>query len=541
MDRDVEGQQRTGAGISEWRGGNAERPDLLEIYRQVLTECDMAFFRCRVLLDDEGRPVDYLFLETNPRFEEFTGLANADGKTGLELVPDLESHWIELYGRVALTGGPVRLQEGSAAVDRWWEVHAFRVGEPEDLEVAAFFRDLTESHKAEKEKRELARALETERARLMRVFDKAPAAIATLSGPEHRFEMANPIYRQLVGHRELLGKTAREAFPELADEGFFELLDNVYASGEAYVGRGIRVPLQPEPDAEPVERYLDFVYTPLFGPNEEVTGIFAHAVDVTEHKLALKELARAHDETERRVEERTRRLSSLNAELMRLNDELESFTYSVSHDLRAPLRGIDGFTQVLQEDYGHQLDETALSYLERVRAGASRIGSIIDSLLSLSRLQRSELKRVPLNLTRKARETIERLRQEEPDRVVDVRIEPGVTASGDSDMLRVVLENLLGNAWKFTRKAHEPTIEFGVEEVDGQHRYFVRDTGAGFEGQFAHKLFLPFQRLHAQHEFEGTGIGLATVQRVIERHGGKIWAEGEPGKGAAFYFTLGDD
>ena len=518
---------------------NEEDKALLEKYREVLAQCNQGYFRCRVLLDEDGRPADYLILETNPLFKEFTGLAGAAGRTALELVPNLEPHWVEIYGRVALTGEAVRLCESSEALGRSFEFHAFRVGRPEELEVAVFFSDQSARHEAEKERGQLARALEAERERLQHVFETAPAAITVLSGPEHRFEMANPLYRQLVGHRELVGKTVREAFPDLKDQGFFELLDEVYRTGEPYIGSGIKVRLQPEPGAPLVERYLDFVYQPLFDPDGEVTGIFAHAVDVTEHKLALEELAGVHEETERKVQERTARLSTLNDELRQVNEELESFTYSVSHDLRAPLRGIDGFTQVLLEDYGADLDRTALDYLERIRTGASRIGRIIDSLLNLSRLQRSDVKRTPLDLSRKALDTVERLRQLEPDRDVDVHIEPGVRAMGDSEMLRVVLDNLLGNAWKFTRRADGAIIEFGVEEAEGERRYFVRDNGAGFEQEYADKLFLPFQRLHAAQDFEGTGIGLATVQRIITRHGGRIWADGTPGEGATFYFTLG--
>ena len=542
MNKRAAEEQCSGDGEITSDSGNeateAKLSNLLEKYRAAIMAADRAYFRCRVLVDEAGEPEDYLFLETNPRFEEFTGLRDATGKTARELVPDVEQHWIDIYGEVALTGKTVRLREGSEALGRWWEVQAFRVGEPQEREVVAFFTDVTERLRAQEERSSLAEALEAERERLMRVFEKAPAAIATLSGPEHRFQMANPLYRQLVGHRELLGRTVREALPDVADQGFFELLDKVYETGEPYIGKAIRILLQAEPGGEKVERYVDFVYQPLTEPDGSITGIFAHAVDVTEHRRALEELAKAHDEMERRVEERTADLKSVNSELMQLNKELESFTYSVSHDLRAPLRGIDGFTQVLLEDYHDDLDTTAQDYLERVRAGASRIGGIIDSLLDLSRLNRSEVKRVPLDLSRKARETIERLRLEEPDRDVDVRIQPELKASGDSEMMRLVLDNLLGNAWKFTRRTSDARIEFGAEEVDGELRYFVRDNGAGFEQQFEEKLFQPFQRLHAEAQFEGTGIGLATVQRVIQRHGGSLWAEGRPGEGAVFYFTL---
>ena len=510
-------------------------------YRALLASNDQGFFLCELIFDDAGKPIDYLFLETNQRFEEFTGLKQAAGKTARELVPDLEQHWVEIYGAVARTGEPVRLQEGSDALGRWWDVYTFRLGGPESRQVASFFTDITDRRRAEAERSDLARALEVERARLVRVFEKAPAAIATLRGPEHIFEIANPVYRQLVGHRQLIGKSVREAFPDVADQGFFELLDRVYSSGQAYIGRSIRIWLQPEPGAEKVERYLDFVYQPLLEADGSVSGIFAHAVDVTEHKSALEALAKAHDEMEQRVEERTAKLSAVNAELTELNRELESFTYSASHDLRAPLRGIDGFTQVLLDDYGDRLDGTALEYLERVRAAAGRIGRIIDSLLNLSNLNRSQLHQTPLDLSKKAKEIVGWLEDEEPGRQVEVSIESDIRAAGDSGMLRLVLENLLGNAWKFTRGRERARIEFGSERSGDEQRFYVRDNGAGFDMTYADKLFTPFQRLHGPDEFEGTGIGLATVQRIIHRHGGRIWAEGRPGEGASFYFTLADD
>ncbi len=224
------------------------------------------------------------------------------------------------------------------------------------------------------------------------------------------------------------------------------------------------------------------------------------------------------------------------------NRELEAFSYSVSHDLRAPLRSIDGFSQILLEDYAEELDEEGKHYLARVRAASQRMGRLIDDLLGLSRVTRSALNRRRVDLSALAEEVAGELREANPERSVAFSAQKGLEVWGDTRLLRVALENLIGNAWKFTSKKSEAKIEFGLDEgLSRRGRvpvYYVRDNGAGFEMSYADKLFGAFQRLHGASEFEGTGIGLATAQRVVRRHGGRIWAEGEVGRGATFYFTL---
>jgi light-regulated signal transduction histidine kinase (bacteriophytochrome) len=274
--------------------------------------------------------------------------------------------------------------------------------------------------------------------------------------------------------------------------------------------------------------------------------------------LALRVVsARQREESDRRMKaELERQVAERTSELQVANRELQSFSYSVSHDLRAPLRSIDGFSQAVIEDYAGQLDDQGRDYLCRVRAATQRMGYLIDDMLALSRVTLAEMQHVTVDLSALAAEVIVELQKNEPERKVDWRIEPGLVATGDAHLLRVLLVNLLGNSWKFTGKTANATIEFGVmrnapiQDTQGQNTqgqntrgtrdFFVRDNGAGFDMTYAGKLFGAFRRLHTNEEFPGTGIGLATVQRIIHRHGGKVRGEGVPGRGATFYFSLPD-
>ena len=270
--------------------------------------------------------------------------------------------------------------------------------------------------------------------------------------------------------------------------------------------------------------------------DDEIPVIFSSSVMRGTAGEAIGTVCVARDITERkRAEEEVK---SYSVQLEAANKELESFSYSVSHDLRAPLRGIDGFSQALLEDYSDRLDNVGQDYLKRVRSGAQRMGQLIDDLLELSRLTRSEMRDDEVDLSAIAGDITGGLREGEPHRQVDLSISPDLVVRGDPALLRAVLSNLLGNAWKFTAGKEHARIELGMEESEEGKAYFVRDNGAGFDMAYADKLFGVFQRLHNTTEFPGTGIGLATVQRIVHRHGGRVWAEGEVGKGATFYFTL---
>lgn len=274
-------------------------------------------------------------------------------------------------------------------------------------------------------------------------------------------------------------------------------------------------------------RLIDWSNTALLDGSGTVEYIIATGIDVTDQRAAEDQIILLNEELQRRV-----------AELDAANRELEAFSFSVSHDLRAPLVGISGFAKALEEDYGDRLDDQGRDYLRRIRAAGERMSALIISLLDLSRLGRTEMTPAPANLSSLASSILEELRRNDPERKVECVVQEDMNATCDYNLLRIAMENLLGNAWKFSDRREEARIEVGSVARDGKTIYYVRDNGAGFDMNYAGKLFAPFQRLHSTAEYPGSGIGLATVKRIISRHGGSIWAESEPDRGATFYFTL---
>lgn len=277
-------------------------------------------------------------------------------------------------------------------------------------------------------------------------------------------------------------------------------------------------------------RTLDVEAAPIYDTDGSVKRVVLVYKDITELKKSQEELYSLNTQLEERVTDRTRQLQEANR-------ELESFCYSVSHDLRAPLRHLNGFVNILNEDYGNVIDGEGKGYLNRITVASSHMGRLIDDLLHISRVSRAEMNFVNIDLSRSAETVVSMFRESEPKRLVNISIARGLQARGDANLINILLQNLVGNAWKYSSLNAEPHIEIGKTVIGSKEAFYVRDNGVGFDMTYHDKLFQVFQRLHGE-EFEGTGIGLATAQRIIARHNGEIWADSILGKGASFYFTL---
>ena len=452
---------------------------------------------------------------------------------------------------------PLETDEGERVEDRYWSAtHTPLLGDDGEVEfILQHTVDVTEVQRLKQTAQAVEsqiqagvlqrarllqdtnRTLEEERRRLLHLFDQAPSFMAFLRGRDHVFDMANLAYQQLTGDRPVLGKPVREALPEVVAQGFVGLLDNVFKTGEPFLGRSVSIDLQGA-GGQLEQRYLDFIYQPIRDAIGTVVGIFVQGHDITEQKraeAALRDSEQAlrhlNEDLERRVAERT-------GELEEANRELESFSYSVSHDLRAPLRHITGFAQLLERRAKGVLDEVSLGYLKTISDAAKEGGKLVDDLLAFSRMGRAEMRLVSVPLAEVLSEVQRELAPEYASRAIDWKIGTLPRVQADPSLLRLAVKNLVANAIKYTRGRDEAHIEIDARIEEGDVHVWVRDDGVGFDMQYVDKLFGVFQRLHTVEEFEGTGIGLANVRRIINRHGGRVWAEGQVGAGATFHFTL---
>ncbi len=668
-----------------------------ERYRNLFNTIDEGFCIIEMIFDEELRPVDYRFLEVNAAFEKQTGLHDAEGKSMRELAPAHEAHWFEIYGKIALTGEPARFVNEARALNRWYDVYAYRVGKPEDRQVAIIFNDISGHKRAEAEMLRLNKALKA-------LSDSSQAVVHATDESEYLNEVCRIIVEDCGYSMSWIGfaehdetKSVRPAAHAGFEDGYLETLRITWADtehGRGPTGMAIRkgkvavcrniltdpaflpwrqqaisrgyassivfplhagnkvigaltiyskeadpfsegeVKLLAEladnlsngievlriraaqkkaedalkesevryrtlfetmtegfsideiilddsgkpadlrylsvnpaferhtglkakdveghttrelfPEAEPVwfERYGRVALTgePVhfeerFGPLNKWFEVSAYQTepsclavvffDVTKRKQAEQEIIRLNND-----------LLLRNENLEFANKELESFIYSVSHDLRGPLRHISGFADLLMKKIADKLAEKEKQYLSRIRDGSEKMSRLIDDLLNLSRISRQEINLIEVDMSSVAASIVTELREAHPNRGVNVDIEEGLTVLADRGLMEVLLSNLIGNAWKFTAKAEQAQIEIGSIKQNGNIIYYVQDNGAGFDQKYAGKMFWPFHRLHSDAEFEGTGIGLAIVDRIVRLHGGKVWAEGIEEKGATIYFSL---
>jgi len=641
----------TFADLSEHKRTEEELRESEGRYRMLFEQIKEGFSLVEILFDETGSPYDYRFVEVNPAFERLTGISSVEamsGKTIRELVPTIEEFWIQTYAQVALTGEPASLVNRAQGMGRSYEVDAVRVGGEGSARVAIVFNEVSARIEAEAARDRVLNELTREQEKLKSLFEQAPAFIAVLRGSGYVFDYVNDAYYGLVGHRHVIGVPLLEAMPDLENQGFVEILDQVVASGEPFTGTAMPVLLQRMPEAPLELRFVDLIYQPAREADGSTYGVLVHGVDVTDQVLARRaiveneellrtvfeqstddaivifdldqtilawnpaaericgwtaeevigrpfsltftpeDLAAGVDSAQMAVamakgkhtDERIRvrkdgsqvwgrgtisclhrtdgsvrgflkvfrdateqkaaedRIQSLNneleekvanrtAELEAAVKEAEGFNYSIAHDLRSPVRAIISNARILLEEAGQQLSPEHRECLTRQAHNATRLGLLIDELLRLSRLARVPVCREALDMTTEARSVAADLTLKN-----EVVVQEGMSVRADPRLVRLVLQNLLENAVKFSPECSK--IDVGC--TDGT--FWVRDLGIGFDMKYALKIFQPFERLVRESEFPGTGIGLANVERIVKRHGGRVWPESELGKGATFYFTL---
>ncbi len=428
-----------------------------------------------------------------------------------DCISDKNEFWIE--HRIIQPDGKICWVEKSG------NIYHDKQGKPDSA--LGIIHDITKEKNWEALQTQLDKEIQKERDLLQVIMENTPAHLAYFDS-EFNFIMVNTAYAESTGYRpdELIGKNHFDLFPDKENEQVFKQVREKKEKVE-FEAKPFIVPGSEE------ESYWNWTLTPILDEKDIVVGLVLSLLNVT----AIKE-------TEEKIRSLNVSLIKRTRDLSIANKELEAFTYSASHDLRAPLRSINGFSEILLEEYHDSLDKQAKDYLQRICKSAGRMSQLINDLLKLSRISRSKLKKTTVDLSTLANEVVNELQQQNPERKVQLDIESGLVDQGDKNLLRIVLRNLIGNAWKFTKNTKYPEITIGKMKKNNDFIYYVRDNGDGFNDKYADKLFIPFQRLHDESEFPGTGIGLPLVSRIIHRHNGEIWGEGKKGKGATFFFSL---
>jgi PAS domain S-box-containing protein len=494
-----------------------------ERYRTLFNAIDEGFCIVEMIYDDVGQPVDYRFLEVNPAFERQTGLRHAEGRRMRDLAPLHEEHWFQIYSKVALTGEPIRFVNRSEVLNRWFDVYAFRVGLPGEHQVAILFNDITQQRLAEEELRQSEEHLRV--------------AVETAQlGTWAFYPIADEGYAD-DRTRELYG------FPENQKLTYELYLSTIHPEDRERVHERIQRVLHGENDGmyrdefrvigltNHVERWIRGAGRLYFDSKGQPLHVVGTVLDITDLVKARELLTRRGAELERIVEERT-------AQLRDMVQQLETFSYSVVHDMRAPLRSVRSFANILGEEYGNQLDATARGYLDRLKASVERMDALITDVLTYSRVTSTEAALAPVDLDKLVHEIVEQYPQfQECASCVEIR-SPLPPVRGNRALLTQCISNLLGNALKFVPPGAIPHVVVRHKSLDGHVRLCFEDNGIGIAPEFQNRIFGLFQRLHRSDQYPGTGVGLAIVQKAVERMRGTVGFESQPGKGSCFWIEV---
>jgi PAS domain S-box-containing protein len=479
-------------------------------YLTLFNSIDEGFCAVEVIFDADDNPVDYRFLEVNLAFEGQTGLIDAEGELMRDLAPDHEEYWFQIYGKIALTGKPLRFVKEAKALNRWFDVYAFKIGDPEGHEVAILFNDITKRKKIEDD-------LKESEERYSLTVESVNEGVWEWNVPTGEAYFS-PTYYKILGYDDEEFPASYESFRSLIHpddvDSFEKELQHHIDNAEGY---SLELRLKTK------DRKWRWIQT-----NGKV-------VEINEDGNPLRMLGTHTDITDRKqADEQLKRTME---ELKRSNMELEQFAYVASHDLQEPLRMVSSFTQLLEKQYKDKLDEHALDYINYAVDGAKRMQLLINDLLSYSRVNSKGGKFEEVDLEKVLDETLSNLELTIEENQAFITRESLPKINANYRQMIQLFQNLIGNALKY-RSKETPQIQISTQKEDNQWIFSVEDNGIGIDPKYADRIFMIFKRLHTNEEYEGTGIGLAITKRIIERHGGNIWVESETGKGSTFYFTI---